>query len=338
MLSNATVPAMLAAPWVHIIRKEQHVVIGRAHFRRNWAQAASNFSRQIRLRGLQTVAIGAAYGLWLYSQHLLESKRPVVHGLRDHAHEVLSAINTFLNAHPHVANVVLATSSFEVDVAAVSMVIYFFARRESRPLLALWFTLIMRQLCQASVSIPAPEGMIWHYPGFPSIMVTYSTSTDFFFSGHMALATLLAMELTVQRAPRWSNRLRGWFSAFRRSSSCPCGFTMLPTWWQASSPQLSRRRWRKRWGAFSMNASLCGHCRRRRGQEAPRRVYRRWPVRRRGTPPGKRRGSASAARPRESWADVATSTGYPCARTTFLSTALSSTASPRSSGRKSRCL
>jgi hypothetical protein len=85
-------------------------------------------------------------------------------------------------------------SSFEVDLAAISMVTFFFVRRESRPLLALWLILIIRQLCQASVSIPAPDGMIWRYPGFPSLMVTYSTSTDFFFSGHMALATVLATE------------------------------------------------------------------------------------------------------------------------------------------------
>ena len=82
------------------------------------------------------------------------------------------------------------------------MVTFFFTRRESRPLLALWLILIMRQLCQASVSMPPPDGMIWRYPGFPTIVVTYSTSTDFFFSGHMALATLLAAELTAQRAPR----------------------------------------------------------------------------------------------------------------------------------------
>ena len=44
--------------------------------------------------------------------------------------------------------------------------------------------------------------MIWHYPGFPSLVVTYSTSSDFFFSGHMALATVLASELTAHGAQR----------------------------------------------------------------------------------------------------------------------------------------
>jgi hypothetical protein len=160
-------------------------------------------SRQLLLRSSQTVAVATAYGIWLSSQHLLERTRLPVTGLVDHTHEWLSGINLYLNAHPAVANVVLALSSFEVDLAAVSMVAFFFVRRESRPLLGLWFILIMRQLCQTTASLPPPDGMIWHYPGFPTILVTYSTSTDFFFSGHMALAALLATELTAQRAPRW---------------------------------------------------------------------------------------------------------------------------------------
>ena len=161
------------------------------------------YRRRLWLRGAQTVAVGAAYGAWLLTQHLLETTRGPVNGFTDHTHELLAGINLYLNAHPTLANVILATSSFEVDLAAVSMVVFFFARRESRPLLALWLILIIRQLCQASVSIPAPEGMIWHYPGFPTLVVTYSTSSDFFFSGHMALATLLATELTAQGAPPW---------------------------------------------------------------------------------------------------------------------------------------
>jgi len=165
--------------------------------------------RQLSLRSAQVLAVAAAYAAWLASQHLLETTRAPVARFVDHTHEWLSAINLYLNAHPSLANVVLAVSSFEVDLAAVSMVAFFFTRRESRPLLALWLILIMRQLCQTSVSIPPPAGMIWHYPGFPTLVVTYGTSTDFFFSGHMALAALLATELTAQGAPRWK-RLTAW--------------------------------------------------------------------------------------------------------------------------------
>lgn len=157
----------------------------------------------VSVRVFQAIAVVAAYAAWLGSQHLLETTRGVVLGFTDHTHALTAGVNAYFHAHPTLANVVLAVSSFEVDLAAFSMIGFFFVRRQSRPLLALWLILIMRQFCQASVSIPPPDGMIWHYPGFPTVVVTYSTSTDFFFSGHMALATLLATELTAQRATRW---------------------------------------------------------------------------------------------------------------------------------------
>jgi hypothetical protein len=168
------------------------------------------------VRALQAAAVAAAYGAWLLSQHLLEKSRGVVTGFTDHTHDLLAGANAYLNAHPSLADLVLAVSSFEVDLAAASMVAFFFIRRESRPLLALWLILIMRQLCQATVSIPPPDGMIWHYPGFPTLVVTYSTSTDFFFSGHMALATLLAAEMTAQSASRGKQTV-AWGIAFAQA-------------------------------------------------------------------------------------------------------------------------
>jgi membrane-associated phospholipid phosphatase len=37
--------------------------------------------------------------------------------------------------------------------------------------------------------------MIWHDPGFPSLLVTYGVSNDLFFSGHTAIAVFAATEL-----------------------------------------------------------------------------------------------------------------------------------------------
>lgn len=158
--------------------------------------------QKVFVRCAQATAVAAAYAAWLLTQALLEKSRGVVPAFIDHTHQALAGVNAYLNAHPSLSNVVLATSSFEVDLAALSMVSFFFTQRRSRPLLALWIILIMRQLCQSAFSIAPPPGMIWHYPGFPSIVVTYSTSSDFFFSGHMALATLLAAELTAHGAAR----------------------------------------------------------------------------------------------------------------------------------------
>jgi len=56
----------------------------------------------------------------------------------------------------------------------------------------------MEGLC----ALPKPESMIWHYPGFPSLLVTYSVANDFFFSAHTAIATFAATEL-ARLGRRW---------------------------------------------------------------------------------------------------------------------------------------
>ena len=65
-----------------------------------------------------------------------------------------------------------------------------------RPFLGLFLLMALRQLMQAICSLPPPPGMIWHYPGFPSLLVTYHVANDFFFSGHTAIAVFGAIELS----------------------------------------------------------------------------------------------------------------------------------------------
>ena len=38
------------------------------------------------------------------------------------------------------------------------------------------------------------DNIIWKYPGIPSISVTYLITNDYFFSGHVGLPTLAALE------------------------------------------------------------------------------------------------------------------------------------------------
>ena len=48
--------------------------------------------------------------------------------------------------------------------------------------------------------------MIWHYPGFPSLLVTYHVANDFFFSGHTAIAVFGAIEV-ARIGKRWLTSL-----------------------------------------------------------------------------------------------------------------------------------
>jgi len=68
--------------------------------------------------------------------------------------------------------------------------------RSIRPLLGLLILVGLRQIMQRVCALPPPPNMIWHNPGFPSLLVTYSVAGDFFFSGHTAIAVFGAAQLS----------------------------------------------------------------------------------------------------------------------------------------------
>src|SRR4051794_9991660 len=87
-------------------------------------------TRKVFVRCAQAAAVFAVYAAWLATQALLEKTRGVVPTFIDHTHHLLGGANAFLNAHPTLSNVVLAASSFEVDLAAFSMVSVLFQTKK----------------------------------------------------------------------------------------------------------------------------------------------------------------------------------------------------------------
>jgi membrane-associated phospholipid phosphatase len=55
--------------------------------------------------------------------------------------------------------------------------------------------------------------MVWHYPGFPSLLVTYGVANDYFFSGHTAIAVFAATQL-ARFERRWLTVLGIWVVLF----------------------------------------------------------------------------------------------------------------------------
>ena len=64
-----------------------------------------------------------------------------------------------------------------------------------RPFVALLLLFTARQISQYFCALPLPEGIIWHDPGVPSLLITYGVANDFFFSGHTGIAVLGTLEL-----------------------------------------------------------------------------------------------------------------------------------------------
>ena len=149
---------------------------------------------------LIVAAIGVA--AWFATQALIGQRPLTSSGIGDGLHVLSAPVNQYLNESPSVANGLLILSSAVVDLMALFILAEWLFGRSVRPLLGLVMLLGLRQAMQALCTLPKPDNMIWHYPGFPSLLVTYGVANDFFFSAHTAIAVLAATEL-ARLGRRW---------------------------------------------------------------------------------------------------------------------------------------
>jgi len=139
------------------------------------------------------VAVGLA--LWFWTQKLIGQRPFPPRGIGDAVHDWTASWNRRLNANPRAANVLLVASSAVIDLLGVFLLGAAIFGPTFRPFVGLLLLYALRQLCQGLCAFAPPEGMIWRSPGFPSLLVTYGTATDLFFSGHTAIAVYGALEL-----------------------------------------------------------------------------------------------------------------------------------------------
>lgn len=155
-------------------------------------------ARPIILRVLVTLV---ALAIWFWTQSLLGSRPAQTNGLGDALHQTTASLNAYFHAHPRGADALLIVSSALIDALAFYLLASWLFGKSIRPFLGLVLLMFLRQSMQALCALPAPPGMIWHYPGVPSLLVTYSVASDFFFSGHTAIAVFAATELARLKRP-----------------------------------------------------------------------------------------------------------------------------------------
>lgn len=146
---------------------------------------------------LRVGAIAAALVLWFWTQKLISRKAPPAStsGLGDRVHDWTAPWLDWLHAHPRAADILLIVTSALIDLCGVALLAVSVFGSTLRPFLALILLFGCRQVCQLLITLPPPPRIIWRNPGFPSLLVTYGVSNDFFFSGHTAIAFLGAIEV-----------------------------------------------------------------------------------------------------------------------------------------------
>ena len=143
----------------------------------------------------RVVVTAVALVLWFWSQKLIGARSTPSLAIVDRLHALTASANFYLHAHPSAADLLLIVSSGVIDLLGIFLLSRWIIGASLRPFLGVVIVLGLRQTMQSLVALPAPPNAIWHYPGFPSLLVTYGVSNDYFFSGHTAIAVLAATEI-----------------------------------------------------------------------------------------------------------------------------------------------
>jgi hypothetical protein len=152
--------------------------------------------------GLRVGFVAVALGLWFWTQRLIAGKAPAGNRVGDRLHDWSAPLHAWLTANPRATNLTLILTSGLIDCCGIYLLASAVLGPTLRPFVAILILFAMRQACQAVCTLPAPPGALWRYPGFPSLLVTYGTTNDFFFSGHTAISVLGALQL-IHVAPPW---------------------------------------------------------------------------------------------------------------------------------------
>jgi len=148
---------------------------------------------------------GIVLALWFWTQSLIGARVAPASGVGDGLHNLTAGLNSYFARNSRAANALLIVSSALIDALGLFLLGRWLFGGSVRPFLGLFLLMALRQVMQAVCALPAPPNMIWHDPGFPSLLVTYHVANDFFFSGHTAIAVFGAIELSRLR--------RNWLTA-----------------------------------------------------------------------------------------------------------------------------
>ncbi|MFO0906971.1 MAG: phosphatase PAP2-related protein [Isosphaeraceae bacterium] len=162
-------------------------------------------SSRLRAIGLRVLAVVAGLGLWFTTQSLIGARGSPDGCIWDGLHALTAGVNAWLAAEPARGNALLISSSFVIDLLGLFLLGSSIFGPSIRPFLGLLAIFALRQASQGLTGLVPPEGMIWRYPGVPSLLVTYGVASDLFFSGHTSIAVWGGIEIARRGFPgaRW---------------------------------------------------------------------------------------------------------------------------------------
>jgi len=115
--------------------------------------------------------------------------------LHDELFEQTEEINDYFSENPATKNGFMIFCSLCMDITmVVGFVVFAIHGKTWRLPIALALFYVLRTIVQRLFLLRYPEGYLWDYPGFPSLVVPYGKTNDFFYSGHAGGATIMTLE------------------------------------------------------------------------------------------------------------------------------------------------
>jgi len=143
----------------------------------------------------------------LFSEHLIGDKIPPTCHIGDALQDLLSPLNIYVSSREAVGNLLIILYSIFGDAIVLILIACAIVKSSIRPVLPLLVFMVLRQAMQLLVSFPVDPGLIWHYPGIPSLFLNYDISGDFYFSAYVGINILGALELQEIFRKKWLTTL-----------------------------------------------------------------------------------------------------------------------------------
>lgn len=113
----------------------------------------------------------------------------------DKLFNLTKGMNNFFGKNSTYRRILLISSSLCIDFVIIFFAILWTKRgRSYRPVIAYMMFYTLRGITQNLFQMRYPDGYLWEYPGFPSLVISYLKTNDFFFSGHIGFPIIAAME------------------------------------------------------------------------------------------------------------------------------------------------
>jgi hypothetical protein len=99
-------------------------------------------------------------------------------------------INRLLMQYPKILTLLTIVTSYLLDFIILVIMIEACITTESKEIIILWISIIIRQISQLVIQIDPVPTLLWKDPGLPSLFVNYQVKSDFYFSGHTTCSVI----------------------------------------------------------------------------------------------------------------------------------------------------